>query len=366
VSFGFFIAYCMASDVIVSTEKSFQKDVLDSPLPVMVKFYAPWCGHCKSLAPAWEQAATNLKGILPVVKVDCTVEQGVCSRYDVKGYPTLKVFKNKKAIDYNAGRDAKSIVSFATSHIKNNVEKIKDEAGLDKYLAKNAALPHLLLFSEKDPSTVYQALSMKFEGKVLFGQVKKDVASLVGKYSVETFPHLVTITGEQVDHFKGDLGKDGLRKYAEQLASGVKAEASDNAGGEPAADKPKPATKPAKVGSKPLQKVTDGDLETACKNTLCVIGFVTADGDKPTADHQAVLEATYSKYNKDGKFTFVWATCEEGSLCNKFGVSAPAVVVYNSKKSKVAKAPAFNYDEVSAVLNRALSGDLSWTINTEL
>lgn len=118
--------------------------------------------HCLT-----EQAATNLKGILPIVEVDCTAEQSVCAKYGVQGYPTIKLFKNKKPIDYNGGRDAKSMVSFATSNIKSSVEKIKDEAGLEKFLAKNPSLPHLLLFSEKDPSTLYQALSMKYEGITL-------------------------------------------------------------------------------------------------------------------------------------------------------------------------------------------------------
>lgn len=76
------------------------------------------CGHCKALAPAWEQVATNLKGILPIVKVDCTSEQALCSRYDVRGYPTIKLFKKKQPTDYNGGRDAKSLVNFATGNIK--------------------------------------------------------------------------------------------------------------------------------------------------------------------------------------------------------------------------------------------------------
>ena len=56
--------------------------------------YAPWCGHCKALAPEYEEAATSLKEKdIRVVKVDCTEEADLCQKQGVEGYPTLKVFR---------------------------------------------------------------------------------------------------------------------------------------------------------------------------------------------------------------------------------------------------------------------------------
>lgn len=119
------------------------------------------------------------------------------------------------------------------------MEKITSEAALEKFLGRSPSLPHVILFSEKDPSTLYQALSMKFEGKVVLGQVKKGVAAVAAKYEVENFPALVTIKGDAVEPFAGivsfetglifvgDLGKEGLIKHIEQVASGVKAEAKE-------------------------------------------------------------------------------------------------------------------------------------------
>lgn len=62
--------------------------------PVFVKFFAPWCGHCVSLAPAWEDLARDLAKEVTVAKVDCTVESSICSQEGVEGYPTLIFYDN--------------------------------------------------------------------------------------------------------------------------------------------------------------------------------------------------------------------------------------------------------------------------------
>lgn len=69
----------------------------------MVEFYAPWCGHCKNLAPEYEKAAKALSGVIKVGAVDMTTQQSVGSPYGIKGFPTLKFFgaDKKKPLDYN-------------------------------------------------------------------------------------------------------------------------------------------------------------------------------------------------------------------------------------------------------------------------
>ncbi|KAF6738180.1 Protein disulfide-isomerase A3 [Oryzias melastigma] len=77
---------------------------------MLVKFYAPWCGHCKKLAPEFEKAANKLKGLVKLAKVDCTANSETCGRFGVTGYPTLKIFRyGKDSASYDGPRTADGI-----------------------------------------------------------------------------------------------------------------------------------------------------------------------------------------------------------------------------------------------------------------
>ena len=116
--------YKFPGDVIELTAANFQKEVInDKDSLWLVEFYAPWCGHCKQLAPSWELAAKHLKGVVKVGAVDMDAHPSVGQPYDVKGFPTIKFFGNdkKKPIDYNSGRDADSIRKFALDKVVSEV-----------------------------------------------------------------------------------------------------------------------------------------------------------------------------------------------------------------------------------------------------
>jgi protein disulfide-isomerase A6 len=83
------------------------------------------CGHCKNLAPEWIKAAKALKGIVKVGAVDMDAEQSVGAPYNIRGFPTIKIFgSNKKSpIDYNGARSAQAIVDEAISQLKSIVKE---------------------------------------------------------------------------------------------------------------------------------------------------------------------------------------------------------------------------------------------------
>jgi protein disulfide-isomerase-like protein len=108
-----------SSPVTVLTDKNFDSIVLDTTKDVFVEFYAPWCGHCKRLAPDYDKFAESFAGEEDVViaKLDADKYGSFSSKYGVSGYPTLKFFpkSNKDGEAYTGGRTPEDFVSFINS-----------------------------------------------------------------------------------------------------------------------------------------------------------------------------------------------------------------------------------------------------------
>jgi thioredoxin 1 len=90
------------------TDASFAADVLQSPVPVLVDFWADWCGPCKMIAPALEEISDELAGKVTIAKVDITENTGVASQMGVQSIPLMVLFKDGKPVAQKLGAAPKS------------------------------------------------------------------------------------------------------------------------------------------------------------------------------------------------------------------------------------------------------------------
>ncbi len=86
-----------------TTDNSFQKDVLDSATPVLVDFWAPWCGPCRQLGPIIDELSKDFAGKLEVFKCNVDENPETPSQYAVRGIPSIMIFKNGKLADTKVG-----------------------------------------------------------------------------------------------------------------------------------------------------------------------------------------------------------------------------------------------------------------------
>lgn len=109
----------MMEEAMDVTDDTFDVEVLQSPVPVMVDFWATWCGPCRMVSPIVEELAKEYAGRLRVRKVDVDRQQGSAAKYDVRSIPTLLFFKAGRVVDQIVGAVPKKTI----------VEKIQGIAG---------------------------------------------------------------------------------------------------------------------------------------------------------------------------------------------------------------------------------------------
>jgi len=113
--FLFTIATIANCKVISLTDSNWKSVVMDSNKNVFIKFFAPWCGHCKRLAPDWDKLGeefTDDDGIT-IAEVDCTQEKKLCEDHGINGYPALKSFWKSQSEEYSGGRTYDDLKTYA-------------------------------------------------------------------------------------------------------------------------------------------------------------------------------------------------------------------------------------------------------------
>ena len=109
----------MASDLIThTTDTSFDADVLQSSTPVLVDFWAEWCGPCRMIAPVLDDVAQSHEGKLKIVKINVDENREIPGKYGIRSIPTLMLFKNGELSATNLGAVNKSqLTAFVNQHL---------------------------------------------------------------------------------------------------------------------------------------------------------------------------------------------------------------------------------------------------------
>merc|ERR1712088_662525 len=267
--------------VSVLTVENFD-EVVEGNEFVLVEFYAPWCGHCKALAPEYAKAAGILaekESKIVLAKLDATEEGAVAEKFEVRGYPTLKFFRNGKATEYGGGRTADTIVS---------------------WLEKKTGPPALALASVEEATAFVAGKDVAVIG--VFPDQTTDAAKafLAAASSIDDIPFAITSSAEVAAEHKIDGEAVLLLKTFDDgravLSEGITEEAvASFIAGE---------SLPLVVdfNQETAQKIFSGDIKSH------LLAFLSAKADSH-ADDVAMLQSI-AKENK-GKMLFVTINTDE-------------------------------------------------------
>ncbi|KAH2460364.1 hypothetical protein KXW63_000678 [Aspergillus fumigatus] len=221
--------YTKKSPVLQVTQKTYDQLIANSNYTSIVEFYAPWCGHCQNLKPAYEKAAKNLEGLAKVAAVNCDddANKPLCGRMGVQGFPTLKIVTpskrpgKPKVEDYQGARSAKAIVDAVVDRIPNHVKRVTDK-DLDQWLSEDQESPKAVLFTEKGTtSALLKAVAIEFLGSIKVGQIRNKESKAVEKFGVKDFPTLVLVPGGDKEPiiYDGELKKQAIVEFLSQVAA---------------------------------------------------------------------------------------------------------------------------------------------------
>ncbi|KAF2858718.1 hypothetical protein K470DRAFT_250696 [Piedraia hortae CBS 480.64] len=183
--------------------------LVSSNRTTLLEFYAPWCIHCRNLAPTLLTSAKHLSGLVNVAAINCDSEtnKALCAEYNIRGFPTLKLIKPREGKrpqigEYTGPRTVKGIVDSMVENIPDYVRSWEE----------GGAGTRAVVFSKKK-GAMTKALAVDFKGKIEVMRVKEGDKKVVEEFGVETWPALVVVKGQERIWFEGEMDLPSMRDF---------------------------------------------------------------------------------------------------------------------------------------------------------
>ncbi|KAJ3996888.1 protein disulfide isomerase [Lentinula boryana] len=135
-----------SGSVLILDGSNFQSAIEEGP--AFVKFFAPWCGHCKKLAPTWKNLARTMQSKLTIAEVDCEAHKALCKENNIQGFPTLVYIADGSRTEYSGGRKIEQLTDFANKASTSNAQPISSDE-LEKYVSAESLI-YVLLYPSSD------------------------------------------------------------------------------------------------------------------------------------------------------------------------------------------------------------------------
>ncbi|KAI1772122.1 thioredoxin-domain-containing protein [Hypoxylon cercidicola] len=268
--------YLKSSPVIQVDAKNYDRIINKSNHTSVVEFYAPWCGHCQNLKPAYEKAAKNLDGLAKVAAVNCDDDENkqLCGMMGVKGFPTLKTVrpgkKGKPVVeDYNGPRTAKGIVDAVVDKINNHVKRVTDK-DIDSFLSTKNNSAKAILFTEKGTtSALLKSVAIDFLDVIAVAQIRDKETKANGLFGITSYPTLVLLPGGDKESvvYDGEMKKDAMIKFLSQAGQPNPDPASSKSKGEKKSEKKAGEKKAGKKDKKASPKSSESSSKTTSESS---------------------------------------------------------------------------------------------------
>eukprot|EP00347_Sterkiella_histriomuscorum_P002789 403366793 len=353
--------YGSKSPVVKLTKDNFKKLVLDSDELWFIEFFAPWCGHCKQLAPVWEETANKLKGVVKVGAVDMTTDQEAGAAYGIQGFPTIKFFgfNKQKPIDYNSGRDTDTIVNYAIDKLGSEIRKrgkggssenkkseskkssgnsgasdkdvvVLDSSNFDELVLNSKDIWFVEFYAPwcghcKKLEPEWNIAANKLKGQVKLGKVDATVEQgLASRFGVKGYPTIKYWGyGEgkkdsNAQDYQSSRDADGIIAFSNQLL-----EKADIV---------------PEIHEIHNQKIYDNNCQG---QKICIVTFLPNIYDSNANERNQYIERLQkiAKKNRSHPFIFFWLSAGDQLDLERqlnLGFGFPAVVAISPAKSKIA------------------------------